>query len=66
MGAYGRADAFQIGNLPSDCFLVPVEDLKKLTSYGLLNSEEITTGQCIFPPKNAYFNSIGRGLRSNC
>ena len=29
MGAYGRADAFQIGDLPSDCFLVPVEDLKQ-------------------------------------
>ena len=29
MGEYGRDDAFQIENLPSDCFLVPVEDLKQ-------------------------------------
>ena len=29
MGAYGRVDAFQIGNPPSDCYLVPVEDLKQ-------------------------------------
>ena len=29
MDAYGHADAFQIGNLASDCFLVPVEDLKQ-------------------------------------
>ena len=29
MGAYGRADAFQIRDLPSDFFLVPEEDLKQ-------------------------------------
>ena len=29
MGAYGWADAFQIGDLPFDLFLVPVEDLKQ-------------------------------------